>query len=375
MMRPQAVLRPEPHRTTGRCRRRAARRPAARTRARRSSSPTGRTPSTTGSTRTTSDGVDAEPLAAVGIRAGRSRHPRGGGRRGASVGVVLAHESAQRAVRQLATEIDTAASRIHSLVAAVKGFTYVNQQATLQPIAIGRGLVRHDDRAAIEGADEVGGRGAAASPSDLPDVEGYGGELNQVWANLLDNAIDAAPQVTCASPPRAPAAPSSCASSTTGRAFPPTSPAASSIRSSPPRTSARARASASTSPAASSMRHHGAIDVSTERRGTEFRVTLPAMVASHWSLTRGETRHPGRRRRPGSARRGRARPAGSATGRRTGCLAARSGRQAARDGAGAEAPRHARCALPGRSAHAGHDRHRVPAARCASCIPMPSGRC
>ena len=28
---------------------------------------------------------------------------------------------------------------------------------------------------------------------DLPAVDGYGGELNQVWANLLDNAIDAAP--------------------------------------------------------------------------------------------------------------------------------------------------------------------------------------
>jgi signal transduction histidine kinase len=28
---------------------------------------------------------------------------------------------------------------------------------------------------------------------DLPAVDGYGGELNQVWANLVDNAIDATP--------------------------------------------------------------------------------------------------------------------------------------------------------------------------------------
>ena len=108
------------------------------------------------------------------------------------VGTVLAYVSTGLVVRQLAAEIDTAATRIHSLVTAVKGFTYVNQQATLQPIAIGLGL-----------ADTVTVlRSKAKSKSvdvtlrlaeDLPAVDGYGGELNQVWANLLDNAIDAAP--------------------------------------------------------------------------------------------------------------------------------------------------------------------------------------
>jgi signal transduction histidine kinase len=28
-------------------------------------------------------------------------------------------------------------------------------------------------------------------PVDLPRVRGFGGELNQVWANLVDNALDA----------------------------------------------------------------------------------------------------------------------------------------------------------------------------------------
>jgi signal transduction histidine kinase len=28
-------------------------------------------------------------------------------------------------------------------------------------------------------------------PPDLPRVRGFGGELNQVWANLIDNALDA----------------------------------------------------------------------------------------------------------------------------------------------------------------------------------------
>jgi signal transduction histidine kinase len=30
-------------------------------------------------------------------------------------------------------------------------------------------------------------------PTDLPRVLGFGGELNQVWANLVDNALDAVP--------------------------------------------------------------------------------------------------------------------------------------------------------------------------------------
>jgi signal transduction histidine kinase len=31
-------------------------------------------------------------------------------------------------------------------------------------------------------------------PADLPHVRGFTGELNQIWANLIDNALDAAPE-------------------------------------------------------------------------------------------------------------------------------------------------------------------------------------
>ena len=136
-------------------------------------------------------GIDADPLLESGIRlAALDRLVSLVGREKA--GIVLAHMASAQAVRQLATEIETAASRIHSLVAAVKGFTYVNQQSTLQPIAIGRGLsdtatvLRSKARAKSVAVDVV-------VPTDLPAVDGYGGELNQVWANLLDNAIDATP--------------------------------------------------------------------------------------------------------------------------------------------------------------------------------------
>jgi len=224
------------------------------------------------------DGVDAEPLARSGLvpadldtlaaAVGVER-----------VGVVLAHQSAQRAVRQLAMEIETAASRIHSLVAAVKGFTYVNQQATLMPIAIGQGLsdtitvLRSKARAkSVEVELSVAER--------LPDVEGYGGELNQVWANLVDNAIDATPRghvrVAAESAGGAvivrviddgPGIPADVA----GRIFDPFFTTKDIGEGTGLGLDIARRIV---------QRHHGAIDMSTSERGTEFRVTLPAIVAS-----------------------------------------------------------------------------------------------
>jgi signal transduction histidine kinase len=135
-------------------------------------------------------GVDVEPLVAAGI-APDDLEALASTLAADKLQIVLSHLSSAQSVRQLAGEIETAAGRIHSLVAAVKGFTYVNQQATLQPIEIGRGLadtvtvLRAKARAkSVEVTVNV-------APG-LPAVDGYGGELNQVWANLLDNAIDAA---------------------------------------------------------------------------------------------------------------------------------------------------------------------------------------
>src|SRR5262245_8076298 len=135
--------------------------------------------------------VDVEPLAASGFRIedlDRVLTLVGAER----IGIVLAHVSRELTVRQLASEIDVAATRIHSLVDAGKGFPFVNQQATRQPVAIGRGL---SDTITVLGTKAKSNSvtvNLQVAP-DLPQVEGYGGELNQVWANLLDNAIDATP--------------------------------------------------------------------------------------------------------------------------------------------------------------------------------------
>lgn len=136
-------------------------------------------------------GVDAEPLAESGFD-DADLDALSAWVGADKVGGVLAHMSTGLSVRRLAAEIDTAASRIHTLVAAVKGFTYVNQQATLQPIAIGRGL--SDTVTVLRSKAKFTSVAVELQvAANLPAVDGYGGELNQVWANLLDNAIDAAP--------------------------------------------------------------------------------------------------------------------------------------------------------------------------------------
>jgi signal transduction histidine kinase len=95
------------------------------------------------------------------------------------------------ATQQLASEIEAAASRIHNLVAAVKGFTYMDQATMPKPVDVGQGL---SDTLAVLNAKARGKRVGVSLDvePDLPRIQGFGGELNQVWANLIDNALDAA---------------------------------------------------------------------------------------------------------------------------------------------------------------------------------------
>jgi len=99
---------------------------------------------------------------------------------------------ASHRTRVLSSEVEAAASRIHSLVAAIKGFTYMDQTNIPLPVSIGQGLA--DTMAVLAGKARAKSVTVSVRvPDDLPKVEGFGGELNQVWANLIDNAIDAAP--------------------------------------------------------------------------------------------------------------------------------------------------------------------------------------
>src|SRR5262249_55103688 len=65
-------------------------------------------------------------------------------------------------------------------------------QATMpKPVDVAQGLA---DTLAVLNA-KARDRSVAMSlevEADLPRIQGFGGELNQVWANLVDNALDAA---------------------------------------------------------------------------------------------------------------------------------------------------------------------------------------
>jgi len=92
--------------------------------------------------------------------------------------------------RRMSAEIQEAASRISHLVDAIKGFTQMDRESVSEPVDIAQGLTntlvvlrgKAKDKAVSVTLDIA---------KDLPPVKGFAGELNQVWANLVSNAMDA----------------------------------------------------------------------------------------------------------------------------------------------------------------------------------------
>src|SRR6185295_3495759 len=91
--------------------------------------------------------------------------------------------------RGLAADVERATRRIHDLVSAVKRFTHMDRASVAEPSSIAQPLA---DTVAVLAA-KAGAKSATVTldvPVDLPAVKMYGGELNQVWSNLLENALD-----------------------------------------------------------------------------------------------------------------------------------------------------------------------------------------
>jgi signal transduction histidine kinase len=109
-----------------------------------------------------------------------------------TLGVAIRWAASDSAARQAAAQIMAATGRIHALVSAVKGFTFMDREGVPDDVDIARGLA--DTVAMLESKSRAKSvRVRIETAEDLPRVYGFGSELNQVWEKLIDNAIDAAP--------------------------------------------------------------------------------------------------------------------------------------------------------------------------------------
>ena len=85
-------------------------------------------------------------------------------------------------------DIAAAARAISQIVHAVKSYTFLDQ-APVQDVDLHVGL--DDTLAILRHKLRTGVTVERAYAPDLPRIEAYGSQLNQVWTNLIDNAVDA----------------------------------------------------------------------------------------------------------------------------------------------------------------------------------------
>jgi signal transduction histidine kinase len=112
---------------------------------------------------------------------------------GPALSAALRSVAAGCAVRGMAAEIREASRRISGLVTAIKGFTHMDQAVVAAPVDLAGGI---GNTVAVLNAKARAKSitVAVAIEPGLPLVRGFAGELNQIWSNLIDNAIDAAPE-------------------------------------------------------------------------------------------------------------------------------------------------------------------------------------
>ena len=102
--------------------------------------------------------------------------------------VVLEWFNCTYIIYSLLDEVGHGAGRISEIVRALTAYTYLDQ-APVQKVDVHEGIDstlvilqnKLQDRVKI----------SRSYADDLPLIEAYGSELNQVWTNLIDNAIDA----------------------------------------------------------------------------------------------------------------------------------------------------------------------------------------
>ena len=189
----------------------------------------------------------------AGQRRVRHRHPGQGARRRwarSTLRAALHWLSEAIEISQMLGEVTEATERITSLIASAKQYSQMDR-APFQVLDVHELL---DSTVAIfRGKIPPGISVVTDYDRTLPPIPAYAGELNQVWTNLIHNALDAmGEEGTLTDPrPRTTRTRRSSRSATPAPACPRASGTGSSSRSSPPRPSARAPVSGWTSPTGS----------------------------------------------------------------------------------------------------------------------------
>jgi len=92
--------------------------------------------------------------------------------------------------RSLALETEKAAQQIYKLVDTVKKFTYMDNLSEKESVNVKSGI--RDALRVLKSKTKAKHADIRLTISDLlPNVSANGADLNQVWFNLLDNALDA----------------------------------------------------------------------------------------------------------------------------------------------------------------------------------------
>ena len=194
------------------------------------------------------------------------------------------------AINTIGRELSESTRRISELVASVKGFTHLGQAVVAEPVNVVRGL---SDTSRIM-ASKLRDKNITLRmelPADLPPVRGFGSELNQIWMNLIENALDAVDyggEITIQARNRVRYA-HRVGHRQRPRDSGTTSRTGSSIRSSRRKRWVMEQGWGSTSCRRLVFNQQGEIEVESEPGRTEFRVTLPLASAPATTITPSST--------------------------------------------------------------------------------------
>ena len=123
-----------------------------------------------------SAGIDAEWLAKVADQLPPASHAD-----------ALCWIEARLNLKSLIAQIEQSTGRIGELVKAVKSYSYMDQ-SPMQEIDVHEGI---ESTLTMLGHKLKNMKVVKAFDRTIPRIPAYGSELNQVWTNLIDNAIDA----------------------------------------------------------------------------------------------------------------------------------------------------------------------------------------